>query len=124
MSEVSEVVFPSWRYGPQGASQIFQAEADVPEGWEDHPSKVGAPKAAKTKKQAAASAPAAPPAGGPLEPPADEPAKDPPNDEDMDTKLSREQIMAALAARNIEFSKNTPTKALYAKFLAAVESES
>jgi hypothetical protein len=32
--------WPSWRYGPDGQSQIFQHEEQVPDGWEDHPSKV------------------------------------------------------------------------------------
>lgn len=34
------VPWPSWRYGPGGASDIFQSEAEVPAGWADHPSKV------------------------------------------------------------------------------------
>jgi hypothetical protein len=33
--------FPGWRYGPNGQSAIFESEDDVPNGWEDHPSKVG-----------------------------------------------------------------------------------
>lgn len=33
--------WPAWRYGPNGQSQIFDNEDDVPPGWEDHPSKVG-----------------------------------------------------------------------------------
>jgi hypothetical protein len=33
-------LWPSWRYGPKGEAEIFQCEADVPEGWEDHPSKL------------------------------------------------------------------------------------
>lgn len=33
--------WPGWYYGPDGQSQIFQSEDEVPEGWEDHPSKVG-----------------------------------------------------------------------------------
>lgn len=32
--------FPAWRYGPNGAAEIFETEADVPEGWVDHPSLV------------------------------------------------------------------------------------
>jgi hypothetical protein len=36
--------FPSFRYGPEGQSAVFQSAADVPSGWHDHPSKVkGAP---------------------------------------------------------------------------------
>lgn len=38
-----KVYWPSWRYGPNGESQVFDKEADVPKGWEDHPSKVKAP---------------------------------------------------------------------------------
>lgn len=32
--------FPAWFYGPGGKSKIFHRQEDVPEGWEDHPSKV------------------------------------------------------------------------------------
>lgn len=32
--------FPAWYYGPNGASNVFASEADVPAGWQDHPSKV------------------------------------------------------------------------------------
>ena len=31
--------YPAWFYGPGGEGQIFQTAEDVPEGWEDHPSK-------------------------------------------------------------------------------------
>lgn len=41
MKERPKVYWPSWRYGPGGQSRIFQSEYEVPEGWEDHPSKVG-----------------------------------------------------------------------------------
>jgi len=33
--------WPAWRYGPNGQSDIFQREEDVPEGWVDHPDNVG-----------------------------------------------------------------------------------
>jgi hypothetical protein len=36
------IKWPSWRYGPNGQAEIFQSEDQVPEGWADHPSKVGA----------------------------------------------------------------------------------
>jgi hypothetical protein len=32
--------WPSWRFGPNGQSAVFESEADVPNGWVDHPSKV------------------------------------------------------------------------------------
>ena len=32
-------LWPSFRYGPNGEAQIFDRAEDVPEGWEDHPSK-------------------------------------------------------------------------------------
>lgn len=35
--------WPAWRYGPDGASDVFQSEGDVPAGWQDHPSKVITP---------------------------------------------------------------------------------
>ena len=37
--------FPSYRYGPNGEAEVFESEADVPEGWLDHPSKFNAPEA-------------------------------------------------------------------------------
>lgn len=52
-----KVYWPSWRYHescPEG--QVFQAEIDVPEGWVDHPSKLG------NAKPAPVSAPVAAPA--------------------------------------------------------------
>lgn len=47
--------FPSWRYGPNGQSGVFESEADVPTGWVDHPSlvKVGGDKLPKTPAAAA-----------------------------------------------------------------------
>lgn len=32
------MTYPSWRYGPNGEARICNSEADVPEGWVDHPS--------------------------------------------------------------------------------------
>lgn len=29
--------WPSWRYGPNGASGVFDSAAEVPKGWADHP---------------------------------------------------------------------------------------
>lgn len=37
--------WPCWFYGPKGQSQVFNSEDEVPEGWHDHPSKVGNPDA-------------------------------------------------------------------------------
>lgn len=37
---MSKKPWPAWYYGPNGAAEIFEKEADVPKGWEDHPSKV------------------------------------------------------------------------------------
>lgn len=37
---MAEGDFPSWRYGPDGASAVFEREEDVPAGWADHPCKV------------------------------------------------------------------------------------
>lgn len=39
---MDEMTWPSWMYGPNGASGIFQSAAEVPEGWVDSPAKVGA----------------------------------------------------------------------------------
>lgn len=38
----SHVSWPAWFFGPDGAKQIFQSQDEVPAGWQDHPSKVGA----------------------------------------------------------------------------------
>ena len=53
--------WPSWRYGPDGQEGIFHKEEDVPEGWVDHPAKVGVepespkpPKLTAAEKKAAA----------------------------------------------------------------------
>lgn len=32
--------FPAFYYGPGDQKRVFQSAEDVPEGWEDHPSKV------------------------------------------------------------------------------------
>lgn len=33
--------WPSWRYGPDGASGVFNSAAEVPKGWKDHPGAFG-----------------------------------------------------------------------------------
>lgn len=35
--EMPDWKWPSWRYGPEGQSAIFQKEEDVPEGWTKRP---------------------------------------------------------------------------------------
>lgn len=49
-----KISWPAWRYGPDGASDVFEHEKDVPPGWVDHPSKVkeatAAPKPNATPK--------------------------------------------------------------------------
>lgn len=32
--------YPAWFYGPNGQSQVFNSDVEVPAGWQDHPSKV------------------------------------------------------------------------------------
>lgn len=46
--------WPSWRYGPNGASKLCENEAEVPKGWVDHPEAAEklTEKAAKTAKEA------------------------------------------------------------------------
>lgn len=34
---VPSIVWPSWRYGPNGESAIFQSAAEVPSGWTRKP---------------------------------------------------------------------------------------
>lgn len=33
--------WPSWRYGPDGSSGVFNSAAEVPKGWKDHPGAFG-----------------------------------------------------------------------------------
>lgn len=47
MSDEDKVSWPAWYYGPDGAAEIFNNDDEVPEGWQDHPSKVGGQKAPK-----------------------------------------------------------------------------
>ena len=42
--------WPGWFYGPNGEAKIFQSPDEVPKGWEDHPTKVKAPKKAPAKE--------------------------------------------------------------------------
>lgn len=47
----AKVLWPSWRYHedcPEG--KVFEAEAEVPEGWVDHPAKFGAGEATPKKR--------------------------------------------------------------------------
>lgn len=48
--------WPSFRYGPNGESKVFQSADDVPEGWRDSPKNMGAqtfPESAQTFVEAA-----------------------------------------------------------------------
>lgn len=47
MANKNKVFWPSWRYGPEGASGIFQSENDVPAGWVENPNGVVEPDAPK-----------------------------------------------------------------------------
>jgi hypothetical protein len=49
-ADAPEPGFPSFRYGPNDQAEIFHSSADVPKGWEDHPSKVKAEKADEAPK--------------------------------------------------------------------------
>lgn len=72
--------FPAFRYGPNGASVIVQNENETPEGWVDHPSKVGQPVAAPKPAPAPAPEPIPAPAAAPaavVVTPAPAPAKAP-----------------------------------------------
>jgi hypothetical protein len=41
--------YPAWFYGPNGQSEIFQHDGEVPAGWQDHPSKVITPEKTGSK---------------------------------------------------------------------------
>lgn len=78
--------WPSWRYGPGGEAAVFNSPEEVPEGWEDHPSKVKEPKPAKQVQAEAAV---------------------------MD-ELTDQEIMEQLSAAGLQFNKNWPRSKLLA----------
>ena len=41
--------WPSWYYGPDGQSGVFQSAAEVPQGWKDSPKAFDAPPDAKAE---------------------------------------------------------------------------
>lgn len=41
---MSDIQFPHWFFGPDGAEMICETEADVPKGWARHPSLLNATK--------------------------------------------------------------------------------
>lgn len=85
--------FPALMWSPEGECRTFACEKDVPKGWTPyHPS---SPRGA-----------------------AETPAVAPP---EKKTELSRDQITQALRDRQIPYSKNAQTSALYAKLIEAVE---
>lgn len=51
----TKILWPSWRYGPNGEAQIFDHADEVPTGWEDHPSKIGNETDKKAAKEPAKS---------------------------------------------------------------------
>lgn len=97
MADENEVVdtkvrWPAWRYGPDGQSEIFQTEDDVPAGWKDHPSKVGK----KDGKKA---------------------ADDKGGDTDIDKKVDAMDdaaVVARLKELKVEFSESWPASKLRA----------
>lgn len=88
MDDDNKTTWPAWFYGPEGASQVFQNEDEVPEGWVDHPNKVGEPKRGKKE--------------------------DTPGGEDEFKDLSDAQIIDKLKTSNAEFSDKWPRHKLVA----------
>lgn len=41
----AKILFPGWRYGPNGELELFQREEDVPQGWTRTPPGPAEPKA-------------------------------------------------------------------------------
>lgn len=83
--------WPAWFYGPDDQSAIFQKDDEIPEGWKDHPSKVGN---------------------------ADEEKKGDDDNSDSEIEMSREEIIAGLKEFDAEFKPNARTKTLYAQLQA------
>ncbi len=69
--------WPAWFYGPNSAAKIFSTAADVPEGWQDHPSKVITPESTGSKSLPPSQAPGTPGQRGaaPVDPGKQTPAK-------------------------------------------------
>lgn len=104
--------FPSCRYGPNGESEIFEKEEDVPEGWLDHPAKFNAPAADTPAADAPAAKAEGKPTRAPRKPKAEavakpaEPALEDMSDEELETLLkgygyevdgaAREDIIAVI----------------------------
>lgn len=63
--------WPSWRYGPNGESGVFERPEDVPEGWFDSPQKA----CAWAAERAEIEAPAEPGVDAPAEPPKRRPGR-------------------------------------------------
>lgn len=93
------VAWPSWRYGPNGESEIFKSAADVPDGWKDHPRKhkpgyVPEPAIdSETGEPVVAAAPAKPARTYPI---------------------SRDEMCAGLFQRHIPFEDEASDEALWA----------
>lgn len=114
--------WPSYRYGPNGESEVFHRPEDVPAGWRDAPDKpVTLPEEPQHE-----------PAPLPHDEAmlkqekelyqAEQPYHKPTADEFLTEALARplpvltrSEIAAELMRRGFTFSKNTPTKALLAK---------
>lgn len=103
--------WPAWRFGPDGAKEVFQSAEEVPPGWHDHPSKVEQEAAPSEAQQSS------PPAAAPSPPSSAAPVRE----ANLVGGLTRKQITAALQARGIEFSKNMSNHKLHEMLTAAVE---
>ena len=83
--------FPAYMWSPEGEKRVFEKAEDVPEGWLDHhPNHFDGRKPPPPAKAAAP------------------------------TPMTRDEIVAALDAGAIPFSKNAGTKALYDQLAAKV----
>jgi hypothetical protein len=87
---------PTFMYGPKGEAQIFTDSTAVPEGWTDIPPRD------ETH----------PPEKAPVPKPATGAAALP---------MTRDEIITALKAGNVEFKGNQGTQALYDTLLAALK---
>ena len=84
--------FPAYMWSPEGEKRVFEKAEDVPEGWLDHhPNHFDGQKPPPPAKAAAP------------------------------TPMTRDEIVAALIAGEIPFSKNAGTRALYDQLTAKVK---
>ena len=103
---MSRPQWPAWWFGPNGEQLPFEKAEDVPQGWQDHPSKFQKRFNSEEKREQEG----------------DESGEGD-NGDEVPKDLTREKIIADLERRKVPFKKSASDKALYRLLLAAVENQ-